>query len=255
MSADAEVPDPFVSSAKLLMLLFSLLFLLVVVPMLSGTGFSSVLWRIGITMVIFLAAIATTRRKMLIISCLVAFTVATPANWVTLAIERQSVFLVACFIESAFFAWMAVLILVAVTRKHLATVNSIYGAICSYLLFGLAWSMLYLGVARGPNNVLTISGISTELLEQSDVAAFSQLIYFSFVTMSTLGYGDLLPVTPAVRTMAWIQSVAGQFYIAVIVAWLVSEIPRRKTHKTKKKKKKQALAAREEAKDEQSLEE
>ena len=57
--------------------------------------------------------------------------------------------------------------------------------------------MLYLGFARGPDETLTISGLSTELLETSDVAAFSQLIYFSFVTMSTLGYGDLLPLTPA----------------------------------------------------------
>ena len=62
MPADTE-PDPFVSSAKLLLLLFSLIFLLVIVPMLSGTGYASVLWRAGLTIVIILAAIATTRHR------------------------------------------------------------------------------------------------------------------------------------------------------------------------------------------------
>jgi hypothetical protein len=41
--------------------------------------------------------------------------------------------------------------------------------------------------------------------------AFSQLVYFSFVTMSTLGYGDILPETPLAQTLTWTQSVTGQF--------------------------------------------
>jgi hypothetical protein len=48
------------------------------------------------------------------------------------------------------------------------------------------------------------------------------LTYFSFVTLTTVGYGDISPVTPATRTLAWIEAVTGQFYLAVIVAGLVS---------------------------------
>ena len=54
--------------------------------------------------------------------------------------------------------------------------------------------------------------------------AFSEMIYFSFVTMSTLGYGDIHPRTPGARTLAWMQSVLGQFYLAVLVAWIVNSI-------------------------------
>ena len=61
------------------------------------------------------------------------------------------------------------------------------------------------------------------------VTSFSQMVYFSFVTMSTLGYGDITPRSPVAQTFAWMQSVAGQFYIAVLVAWMVSEIPRRRS--------------------------
>ena len=57
-------------------------------------------------------------------------------------------------------------------------------------------------------------------------ASFSQVVYFSFVTMSTLGYGDIVPETPLAQTLAWMQSVLGQFFLAVLVAWLVSALPR-----------------------------
>ena len=48
------------------------------------------------------------------------------------------------------------------------------------------------------------------------------LTYFSFVTLTTVGYGDISPVSPAARTLAWVEAVTGQFYLAVIVAGLVS---------------------------------
>ena len=54
----------------------------------------------------------------------------------------------------------------------------------------------------------------------------SEFIYFSFVTMATLGYGDITPLGRVPRTLAWIQSVTGQFYVAVVIAWLVSALPR-----------------------------
>ena len=58
--------------------------------------------------------------------------------------------------------------------------------------------------------------------ETTEVAEFSQFVYFSFVTMSTLGYGDITPQNSVAKTLTWMQSVTGQFYIAVLVAWMVS---------------------------------
>ncbi len=47
------------------------------------------------------------------------------------------------------------------------------------------------------------------------------LVYYSFVTMTTVGYGDITPVSPPARTLAWLEAMMGQFYIAVLVAALV----------------------------------
>jgi Ion channel len=50
------------------------------------------------------------------------------------------------------------------------------------------------------------------------------LTYYSFVTLTTVGYGDVTPISATTRTLAWIEAMSGQFYLAVIVAGLVSLI-------------------------------
>ena len=70
------------------------------------------------------------------------------------------------------------------------------------------------------NPVTAPQGIKNELR-----ISFSQLVYFSFVTMSTLGYGDIVPRIPLAFTLTWTQSVIGQFYLAVLVARLVGVLP------------------------------
>ena len=48
-----------------------------------------------------------------------------------------------------------------------------------------------------------------------------ELMYFSFVTIPSLGYGDITPLKPIARTFAYLEAIVGQFYVAVLVAWLV----------------------------------
>jgi voltage-gated potassium channel len=93
--------------------------------------------------------------------------------------------------------------------------NKIIGAICIYLLLGLNWSVFYLFInAAIPDSFhgLTSTAIATQ---------FSDFLYYSFVTITTLGYGDITPAKPLARTFAYLEAIVGQFYVAVLVAWLV----------------------------------
>jgi len=59
-------------------------------------------------------------------------------------------------------------------------------------------------------------------LASTDIGAqFSELMYFSFVTIPSLSYGDITPLKPIARTFAYLEAIVGQFYVAVLVAWLV----------------------------------
>ncbi len=94
------------------------------------------------------------------------------------------------------------------------TLNRIVGALCVYLLLGVLWTVLYAFVELVE---------PTAFAYASDVAGdpVEQFLYYSFVTLTTLGYGDVTPVHPVARTLAYLEAVIGQLYVAVLVASLV----------------------------------
>jgi len=93
--------------------------------------------------------------------------------------------------------------------------NRLVGAVCIYLLLGVIWAVAYsiLGMAF-PGSFQGFSPLA-------DPEWDSEWLYFSFVTMTTLGYGDISPVSATARALAYIQAIFGQFYIAILVAGLV----------------------------------
>jgi len=96
------------------------------------------------------------------------------------------------------------------------SLNRIVGAICIYLLLGVMWSIAY--------SVLEYlqPGSFKGLTELASPARNPDWIYFSFVTITTLGYGDITPLTQTARSLSFAEAIVGQFYIAVLVAGLVS---------------------------------
>ncbi len=93
--------------------------------------------------------------------------------------------------------------------------NRLIGAVCVYLLLGSIWALAYTLL-----NMLD-PGSFAGFVPASGPGWNSEWLYFSFVTMTTLGYGDILPISATARALAYLQAVVGQFYIAVLVAGLV----------------------------------
>ena len=93
--------------------------------------------------------------------------------------------------------------------------NMLMGSICVYILVGMSWSILY--YFEAVLHAHAFNGIVAAGNKQQ----FIELLYYSFVTLSTLGYGDITPVTPIARTLAYLEALFGQFYIAILVASFV----------------------------------
>jgi hypothetical protein len=123
--------------------------------------------------------------------------------------------------EVLFLVGASVLIVKSLFSARTLTFDSILGAVCGYLFLGLGWAVLY-SLIEGfrPGSF----EISPKLVTGGEPARPLPhvLTYYSFVTLTTVGYGDISPVSPATRTLAWIEAITGQFYLAVIVAGLVS---------------------------------
>ncbi len=124
---------------------------------------------------------------------------------------------------TAFLMVAAGLILSDVMRAKDVTGDTICGAICVYLLLGLSWALSFcvLEVLQPdsfafPPWLVPAEGVPTAW------HWVSTFIYFSFTTLTTLGYGDVTPISAAARTGTWLEAVTGQLYLAVLVARLVA---------------------------------
>ena len=94
--------------------------------------------------------------------------------------------------------------------------NRIVGSISLYLLLGLLWTLIYLFI------LVIDPGAFQGLEAENWREAFPRAAYYSFVTLTTLGYGDILPTNPVAQFFAYMEAVAGVFYMAIVVASLVS---------------------------------
>lgn len=127
------------------------------------------------------------------------------------------------FLYLVFFLLMTVVILTHITKNKKVTAETIYGAICVYLLFGIVWTEMYSIIEMinpgsflsGGKNVIELAGAFQSR------PGFNNLLYYSFVTITTLGYGDITPASPHAKALSALEAVVGQLYIAVMIARLV----------------------------------
>jgi len=95
--------------------------------------------------------------------------------------------------------------------------NKIVGAVCIYIFLALLWTIFYDFLEL----LVPGSFSGTTFVLRHD--HFNELLYFSFVTITTLGYGDITPVTPFAKALVIIEVIVGVFYIAILVAALVGD--------------------------------
>ena len=119
------------------------------------------------------------------------------------------------FVLILFYVWATWLAAKQVLFSGSIDGNKIVGAICIYLLVGLIWALLYLFIAQ------TIPDAFNGLEQLVWYDNFADVAYFSFVTLTTLGYGDISPVIPIARFLVYMEAIVGVFYMAILVASLI----------------------------------
>ncbi|MGB5453350.1 MAG: potassium channel family protein [Sedimenticolaceae bacterium] len=93
--------------------------------------------------------------------------------------------------------------------------NTIVGAICVYLLLGMIWALLFgllEGLVPGSFKGLSSTGANSD---------FMDLLYFSFVSLTTMGFGDITPTLPLARYLTFMEGIVGQLYLAIMISSLV----------------------------------
>jgi voltage-gated potassium channel len=201
-----------------LVLLISILLLFTITPLVVTFRHGILVLNIIGATVLVAASYALSERKRLFLIAIILSAISIIGTWLLLVFSRHWAVLVshACLI--ILLAFFSITILDYVLRSGKVTTDRIFAAVCVYMLIGFAWAFAYAfleEIAPGSFVALPETGRSDY------VARVQQLRYFSFMTLTTVGYGDVVPRSAAARTMAVLEAVMGQIYLAVLVARLV----------------------------------
>jgi hypothetical protein len=124
---------------------------------------------------------------------------------------------------SAFYAFMTVTVFLEVIKTRRVTSDTLYGAVCVYLLVGMTFGSLYdLIETLHPDSFQ----INVDTAGPAEIR-WRTLIFFSFMTLTTIGLGDVTPVTTQAQSLVSIEGVIGVLYVAVLIARVVGIYARR----------------------------
>jgi len=169
---------------------------------------------ISLTAIMFTAVVAVCQRKSSLIIILFLVLPSIFIIWLNFFVVTPKILFAAAASQAVFNAYMVFIIIHFIFETRLVTRDIIAAALIAYLFIGLLGANMYLlveliypGSFSTPHEVIL-----------KDPSIFR---YFSFVTLTTLGYGDILPVSSQARSMSILEALVGQIYMAVLIARLV----------------------------------
>ncbi len=206
---------------KFIYLLVSLLLLFLIHPLFQRFVGARILMHILFSFVLCTAIYAVSQRRKILVIGITLLLPALVGTWSGFVIESATLHLTAMGFTVLFLAFTGSLIVSDVFKEEEVTVDTISGAICVYLLIGLTWAQLYSAIEFFQPGSFTIDKFLPDAPSWQPEYRTSLLLYYSFVTLTTLGYGDITPLTPPARAFSYVEAIIGQIFVAVLIARLV----------------------------------
>ena len=195
-------------------LLVSIVLFLILRPFVEGFVRISFLMEIFISAILLSGIYAVSEDRLSLVVALVTGVPALFANWCFQLLKIPSLFLIHQISGGLFFAAATIIIVRHLINQKVITADLIWGAVCGYFLIGFMWGDIY--------SILETIQPGSFNLGQQQTPDIDSFIYFSFVTLATLGYGDIVPLTEQAQSLTIIEAVMGQMYLAVNIAALVA---------------------------------
>src|SRR5262249_17997158 len=150
---------------------------------------------------------------------IIVFGAAIALYWVDYFVPRAGLRLAAALGRLVTVVLVTVLVTRHVVRREGSiTIHRIQGAVAVYLLLGLTWAGIYEII----HDVWPGAFRFSEPVPEARIDVATSLAYYSFVTLTTMGYGDITPMHPVARSAAILEALVGQLFPAILIARLVS---------------------------------
>lgn len=205
-------------------LLLACLFVALIVPSyFDGHPLFNVVWKVIFTSVLLAALYSLVGHKKVWFPALVLMLPTLATVWIEhFSVHNRVLFYLDNLTTILFLGFICYQFLIYVLRSRVVSANMIYASMCVYLMIGIIWAAIYSNINLFYNGAFFFANVAPEktlVLEEQLMGVFT---YYSYVTLTTLGYGDVVPTHKVAQSWATVEAMVGQFYIAVIMARLVS---------------------------------
>lgn len=198
-------------------LLLSLMAAMLVVVAFLPDNLQDYLNKALITAIFFSSVYALAYRSRILLPVAILLTL---VQWISKITNITSLDMISGMLSVIFFIYVAIRLIRQFAGAKKVSQLVILGSINGYLLLGFVFSILTVIVC----SIYPESYYSAHLHEHLTAKTnFHTYIYYTYITMATVGYGDIVPVSAAARALAVLIAVSGQLYIAVVIAFLVGK--------------------------------
>ena len=208
------------SRYKYELLLAAQILLSFVSPLFSSSAYARPIVDLAVTVVFATAIIVISNKKIHLVIGMVLMIPTLLITWGVNFYDTDTLGFVSLIGSVLFFCYIAGLILADIFRAKMVTLDIIAAGISVYLFFGNICGFIYAIIARVDSNAFKIPETTASYLGDS-LIDLSSAMYFSFVTLTTLGYGDITPINDFARSLAFLEAATGQIYLTVLIASLV----------------------------------
>ncbi len=206
--------SPVIYRSRFFLLFIGIILTLALRPFLEGSFGARLLSGIFFSFILLacIHSVSDTRRAFLL-TLILAFP-AVCAVWLGVLLRSSAWQIVGGILQIIFWSYTLVVILSHLVRAREVTADTITGAACAYFLMGLAWSYVFFVLE-------SLSPGSFSLPASQKGAGLNLFIYFSFITLTTTGFGDITPVSNPARSLVILEAALGQLFVAITISILV----------------------------------
>ena len=216
MNILSNVSNKFLTASNSLLLLF-VVFTIFIIPFFP-IEFHRLFYSSCFTFIFLLSALALSKDRSKVFDIAIAVII---IEWLAESLNLSLLSTISLLANIIFFDLIVILLIMQIARAKTVTPQVIMESINGYLMLGMSFSILIALVCVIDPNAFSFKHLS-ETIDPA-ISYVSNYIYFAFVTLSTLGYGDIVPLTPAAKSLSIFTSITGQMYVAIIIAALVSK--------------------------------
>ena len=210
---------PQESNGRFRFLFAALMILVAVMPFLRPGAFGAGLLQVLFTLLLLSGLYAVGDGKRALVVAAVFAGPALVLAWAGRFTANTAVGGIGALLLAGFLVFTATQILKFIVRARRVTSELIFGAVSVYLMMGVVGALLFAVLDLWSPGSLRMPGGAGSAVD--DATQFSAVAYYSFVTLTTLGYGDITPVSRLARSLSTMEAVTGQLYLAVLVARVV----------------------------------